>query len=231
MKNNGAIIKEIRKAPSGTLIMSSKLYREKFSSVMTEAAFSQAISRLCKCGKIERVSKGIYCCPRETRFGVILPSEREIANYYTNGNNGILVGYELYNALGVSTQISKRLTAYSAVSEDQLKQIGNLTIRKYNLNYTPAVKSIIQIMELLHHFKDIQDINLSAMKHSIEKLAREYREEAFELVQKVIGYPKRTIAFLYEVLEYFNIPNSLSKYLSALSSYSIPKMEELYETS
>lgn len=58
----------------------------------------------------------------------------------------------------------------------------------------------------------------------------EYREDAFEVVQKTIGYPKWTIAFLREVLNYHHTPNNLSRYLSALSNYPIPRMEELYET-
>ncbi len=57
----------------------------------------------------------------------------------------------------------------------------------------------------------------------------QYTEVAFEVVQRVIGYPKPTVAFLREVLNYYHVPNSLSKHLSALSNYRIPRMEELYE--
>ena len=85
-------------------------------------------------------------------------------------------------------------------------------------------------MELLHHFYEIQDVNLEAMLRSIKRLSGEYSEAAFEAVQQTIKYPKRTIAFLREVLVFFNIPNNLNKYLSALSNYSFPKVEELYET-
>ncbi|MBR5618395.1 MAG: type IV toxin-antitoxin system AbiEi family antitoxin domain-containing protein [Clostridia bacterium] len=228
MKNRTSILEEFNHVSSGTLIMSGKLYREKFSSVMSEAAFAQAVSRLCRSGEIVRVSKGVYCRPKKTRFGTVLPSEREIVDLFTTGSSGVLVGYGLYNALGVTTQVSKRQTVYSSVAEEQLKQIGNVTIRKYDLEYTPKVKSMICMMELLHHYKEIQDVNVSAMIRSTERLASEYNEEAFEKVQKVIGYPKWTIAFLREVLNYHHTPNHLSRYLSALTTYPIPNMEELY---
>ena len=230
MKNRELVLAEFQKAPENTLVMTGKLYREKFSSLMSEAAFAQIISRLCRGGEIERVSKGIYCRPKRTRFGPVLPSEREIVDLFTAGSNGIVVGYGLYNALGVTTQISKRQMAYSSLAEERLKQIGNVTIHKYELEYTPKVKSVIQLMELLHHYKEIQDINASAMMRSTEQLSREYCDEAFEIVQKTIGYPKWTIAFLREVLNYHHTPNNLSRYLSALSNYPIPRMEELYET-
>ena len=148
---------------------------------------------------------------------------------FTSGSNGVVVGYGLYNALGVTTQISKRQTAYSSVADERLKQMGNVTIRKYDLKYTPEIKSVIRMMELLHHYKEIQDVNVSAMIRSTEKLASEYTDEAFETVQKVIGYPKWTIAFLREILNFHRIPNHVSRHLSALTNYRIPKMEELYE--
>ncbi len=230
MMNNAYLMEEFNQAPSGSLIMTGKLYREKFSQTMSEAAFSQAVSRLCKSGQIERISKGIYCRPKKSRFGTILPSDQEIVNLFTAKNNGVMVGYSLYNSLGVTTQISKRLVAYSSVTEEKLKQIGNVTIHKYDLEYTPATKSIICMMELLLHYKLIQDVNVSAIIHNIEKLAKEYNEETFEIVQKTIGYPKWTIAFLREVLNYYQTPNHLNRYLSTLSNYNIPRMEELYES-
>jgi hypothetical protein len=230
MKKRESILEEFNKLPRGTLVMTGKLYREKYSSLMSEAAFAQAVSRLYRSGEIERVSKGVYCRPKKTQFGKILPSEREIIEWFTEGDSGVVVGYGLYNLLGVTTQISKKQMVYSSLPDEQLKQIGNVTIRKYDLEYTHEIKSMIQMMELLHHYKEIQDINVSALSRCTAKLAGEYSEEAFEAVQGSICYPKWTVAFLREVLNYHNIPNNLGMHLSALTNYPIPKMEELYET-
>ncbi len=68
------------------------------------------------------------------------------------------------------------------------------------------------------------------MIRSTERFASEFNEEAFDTVQNIIGYPKWTIAFLREVLDYHRTPNNLSRYLSTLTDYRFPKMEELYET-
>ena len=229
MNNREDILAEFRKVPENTLIMTGKLYREQFSEQMSEAAFAQAISRLCKSGEIQRISKGIYCRPKKTRFGVVLPSEREIVERFTTENNGVVVGYALYNALGVTTQVSKRIEAYSSIADEQLKQIGNVTIRKADLEYHTEMKDLIRLMELLHHYRDIQDIDYSALLRSTERLAKAYKEETFLVTQKEISYPKWTIAFLKEVLDHYRIPNTLDRHLSALSSYRIPRMEELYE--
>ena len=182
MKNREMVLAEFQNKPENTLIMAEQLYREKYANMMSEVAFAQIISRLCRSGEIERVSKGIYCRPKKTRFGTVLPSEREIVDLFTAGSKGVLVGYGLYNALGVTTQIPKRQTAYSSIVKEQLKQIGNVTIHKYELEYTSEVKSVIQLMELLHHYKAIQDVNTEAMIRSTEKLSEEYREEVAQIL-------------------------------------------------
>ena len=177
MKKRESILEEFNKLPRGTLVMTGKLYREKYSSLMSEAAFAQAVSRLYRSGEIERVSKGVYCRPKKTQFGKILPSEREIIEWFTEGDSGVVVGYGLYNLLGVTTQISKKQMVYSSLPDEQLKQIGNVTIRKYDLEYTHEIKSMIQMMELLHHYKEIRDINVSALSRCTAKLAGEYSEK------------------------------------------------------
>lgn len=230
MNNKEMFLEEFQKVPENTLIMAGKLYREKFASQMSETAYTQMLSRLCKSGAIERISKGIYCRPKKTRFGAVLPSDQEIVEQFTAKNNGVLVGYGLYNSLGVTTQVPRRLTAYSSASEEQLKQIGNVTIHKYDLNYSEETKAVIRMMELLHHHKDIQDINYAALLRSTEALSKQYSEKAFDAVQRTIGYPKWTVAFLREVLDFYRIPNRLSKHLSALSDYRFPRMDELYKT-
>ena len=158
MKNRERILAEFQAVPENTLIMTGRLYREKFSEQMSEAAFTQAISRLSKTGEIKRISKGIYCRPKKTRFGTVLPSDREIVDLFTNQNNGVIVGYGLYNSLGVTTQVSKRITAYSSLAEEQLKQIRNVIVHKYDLEYTDEAKAVIRMMELLHHYKEIQNL-------------------------------------------------------------------------
>ena len=196
---------------------------------MSEAAFTQAISRLCRNGEIRRISKGVYCRPKMTRFGTVLPSDREIVERFTGENHGVIVGYGLYNSLGITTQISKRVTAYSSIADEKYKRIGNVTIHRYDLDYTAEIKAIIRLMELLHHYKEIEDIRFTALVHSLESLSKQYTDKAFDAVQKAIGYPKWAIAFLREVLNYYHVPNQLSRYLSTLSTYRIPKMEELYD--
>ena len=54
MKNRERILAEFQAVPENTLIMTGKLYREKFSKQMSETAFTQAISRLSDRANLKR---------------------------------------------------------------------------------------------------------------------------------------------------------------------------------
>ncbi len=228
MKLKEKILNEFQNTPENQLIMTGSLYKEKFSNQVSEAAFSQAVSRLCRSGEINRVSKGVYCRPKKTRFGIIPPSESEILNLFIAKNKGIVIKYNMYNSMGITTQVPKRYIVYSSAPEEQIKQIRNIIVHKHDLVYNNDVKTIIKTLELLHDYNNIQNINYNVFLTNIEELCKQYNESTFETVIKTIHYPKWVIAFLQEALNYYSIQNSLSKYLSALSSYKIPKMEELY---
>ena len=229
MKNREKIMNHFLKCSENTLISVGRVYEQHFSDSMSRDAFMKTISRLYKDGEIERLSKGIYCLPKNTKFGKLLPSDKDILLYYTSGNRGVMIGYGLYNSLGISTQIPKHLIAYSSLSEEEYKQVRNVIVHKYLIDYSEKNKAIIRLMELLYHFKEIQDINLLTFLQCLENLSKEYSEDAFETVQRAVGYPKWTIAFLQEVLNYYKLTNSLQKYLSVFSNYKIPRIEELYE--
>ena len=230
MSYRASILKEFNKEANGTVISVSNLYREKFANEISELAFLRMISRLNESGEIVRVSKGMYCKPIQSRYGVVLPSENEIAKDYLKGTKGMLVGYGLYNSLGITTQVSKRKELYSSAIKAQTKQIGNVFIKKVSLKYTEDIIAIVQLMELLHHYREIQDVNYREMIGCFEQLSQHYNDKSFDLVQKELHYPKWVIASLREVLNYYNVQNKLDSYLSTFSAYKVPNMEELNET-
>jgi hypothetical protein len=69
------------------------------------AAVSKTLSRLVNEGSLERVSKGLYYHPRQTRFGKSKPSQAEIQNLSTRQTLRP-AGLSAANLLGFSTQNS-----------------------------------------------------------------------------------------------------------------------------
>lgn len=230
MKSREIILSEFNRLPENTLIQASKLYREKLSDQMEEAAYYQMLGRLCKSGELARVSRGIYCKPKASKYGTVLPSDREVVRTFTENRQGVVVGYSLYNSLKLTTQISKNIHIYSSLPEEQQKQIGSVIVRRYDMDYSSPVCSTIQMMEVLSHYSEIQELNHDQFQKMCVNFAGEYSDKTAEYVFRHIRYPKRSIAFLREILNARQKSNNLGKYLSALSVYHIPKTEVPYDS-
>ena len=184
---------------------------------------------MSKQGSLVHLTKGLYYRPKKSRFGAIPISEKEIVGHYTSGGQGIVIGYRLYNQKGLTTQISKRVEVLSSAVSEQKKNINNVCVTNSGIALTQETIPVIETMEILQNYKSIEDISKSALAAYMREFARGYSDTAAVFVLKNRKYKKSTIAFLERFLNYFGVENTLHQFLSALSSYAIPEMEEFYE--
>lgn len=221
----------LRHYKTNELIFAGRFYREEAAAYMKEAAFYKMLERMCKSGELAKAAKGVYYIPHITKYGVVPPSEREIVEAFTKNATGIVIGYAMYNRFHLTTQVPKTIQVLSSVPEGASKTVRNVTVRQVPLKYSEEVKNMIRSLEVLQNFYEIQDINYTAFLTFTREMASSYQEEIFEEVTAKITYKKSTISFLKEILGYYQVPNHLQQYLSQLSRYKHPRMEELYEAS
>lgn len=229
MTSTQIISSAIEKIPENELIFASKLYMQKLSSEVTESAYYKTLERLCKAGELCKIAKGTYYRPKVGKYGIVPPSQKEIVSAFTEPDKGTVVGYSLYNNLKLTTQVSKTVEVLSSALEQQTKSISNVLLQYCNLVYTPEVKSTISMMEVLQNFGEIQDLNYAQFIKFCMQYSESYSDEVFEYVCQQMQYQKRTISFLRNVLMHYQVPNNLNRYLSSLSEYKHPTMEEIYE--
>lgn len=230
MKNSLVVENALANYRENELIFASKLYREKLSDQIGEAAYYKTLERMCKAGDLVKIAKGTYHLPKRNKYGIVPPSEEEIISAFTENETGTVIGYSLYNALNLTTQISKTVNVMSSALEGFTKSIRNVIIHQMPLVFSEEVKNMVHILDVLQNFTAIQDINYSAFLKFTEKLASAYDSESFMKVISIGSYKKSTISFLHEILNFYGVQNDLSRHLSTLSEYKHPKMEELYET-
>ena len=221
------ITQTIEQIPENKLIFASKLYSEQFSQAVNEDAYYQTLGRMCKAGTLCRIAKGTYCRPKTSKYGIIPPSQKEIIAAFTEPNKGTVVGYSLYNNLKLTTQVAKTVEVFSSEMAQQTKNIGNVLLQFCDLPYTPEVKSMI--LDVLQTYSEIQDLNYHQFISFCETFVQEYDGKIFEQVIQKIRYQKKTISFLQNILNHYGVKNNLNKYLSTLSEYKHPTMEEIYE--
>jgi len=218
------VTESINKFNANQLIIASQLHKEKLSSV-PESTYYKNIERLVKRGDLVRVSKGIYSRPKKTRFGSIGSSENEIINHFIENQKGIIIGYRLYNRMGLTTQISKKTEILSNAIRENKKKIANVSIFRLNIELENSIVQQIEALEVLENYGKIEDMNYRSFVICMEKIAKQYNDKAIEKIINNMHYKKSTIAFLQMILNHFCISNSLSKYLSSLSKYKIPGEE------
>ncbi len=211
------------------LIIATKLYHEKLSSQISEATFYKALERMCKSGELVRIAKGTYHIPKKGKYGIIPPSEKEIVAAFTANETGMEIGYTLYNALNLTTQIPKTITILSSALEGFSKTIRNVVIEQQQLVFSEPIKQTVASLEVLQNYATIQDLNPTSFLKFTAHFAETFNALAFDEVQKSRKYQKATVSFASEILSHYQVENNLSKYLSTLSTYKHPTMEELYE--
>ena len=229
MKTRQLVEDVINEYSANEIFFASRLYKEKFSEILTEAAYYKILERMCNSHTLLNIARGIYCRPEKTPYGPLGPSESQILKAFTDSGSGIIVGYALYNHLGLTTQVSKRTEVFSHNLEQDRKTIGSICVSRHRLDYSKPVSDTIAMLEVLKHFDEIQDMNYKIFIEYAQEFSNNYRQDVFEYVASEIKYQKRTIAFLREILNYYGISNNLSRHLSALTRYNYPKMEKINE--
>lgn len=217
----------IMQQPENQIFEASNLYR-KLNSPVPELSYYKTLERMVKAGELVHLAKGMYYRPKKSRFGKVPIGEKEIIDYFTSGNNGLVVGYRLYESKGLTTQVSKKIELLSTSVREQKKNINNISISKINMILSPEVKRMIEAFEILQNYNGIEDMNQVAFASFMTRFAREYTDDNADYVITHRKYKKATIAFMKRCLDFCGVANGLEKYLSSLSEYKIPDLETIY---
>ena len=129
-----------------------------------------------------------------------LPSEKEIIAAFTQNGTGMVVGYTMYNAMRLTTQVAKNIQIYTSALDEQKKQIGNVYLQKYEMFFSPEVVRTVAILEVLQNYNKIEDLNESQFKKLCAEFAGQYDEKVCEYVLSNISYSEKTITRLKAII-------------------------------
>ena len=209
------------------IIEAAELYRESDSHV-SELSYYKALERMAKAGELVHLAKGMYYRPRKSRFGTVPISEKEIISYFTADNRGLIIGYRLYVNKGLTTQVSRKAEVLSVSVREQKKNVSNVVVSRIDMKLNPMIKKTVEAFEVLQNYNSIQDLNTSAFANYMNQFAEDYSDETAEYVIAHRKYKKSTIAFMKKCMDILGVPCGLGMYLSPLSEYKIPSVEEIH---
>ena len=138
-------------------------------------------------GKIAKLSKGKYYKPENTPFGNLQPKQAQVLKDLLEENGkitGYLTGYNIYNQLGLTTQVSNTVQ----IGKNQVRP--NFKRERYTIAFVKQKNIItkdniplLQVLDAIRYIKDFED------------------KEIKRLVRLALIYPPATRALLGALLE------------------------------
>jgi len=206
--------------------------------ITKQKSVNKVLENLTKVGKIRRLSKGRYYKTKTTEFGELLPDSYQIVKDLLEENGkpiGYITGYQIFNELGLTTQVSailqigtikdKKSTKRSYYRIKFVKQWN--TITKENI-------PLLQLLDCMRFFKNIPDTmpaeSCRRILYLLSKLGDTQRNKIKKLALK---YTPQAIALLGAMLETLN-PNEdvemLRKSLNFQTFYRLGIPQEILPT-
>lgn len=123
MEQKQRILSKINRSKRGTIFMP-----DSFMPIDTRHA-ANVLAEFSKMGKLTRVAFGIYVKPKESRFGMVMPTLQEIAEAVAKRDAARLLphGTTAENYLGFSTQVPMNPIYLTSGTSRKIK-VGNRTL-------------------------------------------------------------------------------------------------------
>jgi Family of unknown function (DUF6088) len=225
MKVSQKIITQLQQIPEGIPFGYDSFKLETDESI----AAAKMMERLLQKGVVQRISKGIFYKAKQTIFGQIRPTEKEILQkvIFKNGQRiAYITGIELYQQMGLTTQVPTHIVIASHLRRNPFT-IGDMILKPAK-SYAPVTDENYQLLGILDAMKDlsqIPDADESSMLSILMNLIRSLNnEDTSELVKYGLFYPPRVRALLGALLEtiYADLDlDTLQKSLNPFSKFRI----------
>lgn len=167
---------------------------------------AKVLERLQKDGLIKKVSKGVFYKPEKSVFGELRPEYNELLRPYLfeNGKRiAYVTGPALYNRLGLTTQMSFRI---SIASRQKRISINRGALKAVAVkSYAEVTESNYEILGLLDAFKDAKRIPDCSITDAVKRLRAIVGglqvQQTESLMSYALVYPPRVRALLGAVLQ------------------------------
>lgn len=184
-----------------SLIDVSKIKNLEFAEIPYKTLL-KILNRLENEGIVQLVSKGLY------RIGNKALNDKTILKAYTANGKGMVVGYTLFNNIGLTAYTDDIIEIYTNGITSKQKTIGKFSLKRVDLEFTDEIINLISLLEILDFGFRIQGADYLVYRITIELLAITYNDANFRDVTKAIRFKFSTIVKLNELLGRLNIKNS-----------------------
>ncbi|MBS3742543.1 MAG: hypothetical protein KGY69_19000 [Bacteroidales bacterium] len=199
-----------------------KSYQEKPQAV------AKALSRLEKEKKIQRLEKGVYYIPLQSKYGILKPSEEKVINALKQKEKGMYeTGLNVYNKLGLTSQVPNSITLATKIQKPPKTAWGiNIQYTKKDFEINRYDSYLLQLLDALKDCKYIPDNTPDGVIRVIRSKIKELsRQKIRHLILASYNYPPFVRAILGAIIELDFLGKEsavLKESLNPLTKYAIP---------
>jgi len=206
--------------------------------ITKQKSVNKVLENLTKEGKVRRLSKGRYYKTKMTEFGELRPDSFQIVKDLLTDNNkliGYITGYQIFNELGLTTQVSAILQI-GTIKDKKNMERGYYRI-KFVKQWNPITKEnipLLQLLDCLRFFKNIPDAMPTDSSQRLLLLLSELDDKQKNKIKKLaLKYTPQTIALLGAMLETLHSNEDveiLRKSLNFQTFYNLSIPQEILPT-
>jgi len=124
--------------------------------------FSTAVDRhlnqLRNAGALKRLGKGLYYVPKESKFGLVPPDDKELVKRFLMDESFLLLSPNAYNSLGLgATQLYNTTWVYNHKRRGEFKFNGNTFIFKTKSAFPKNLSQEYLVVDLLNNLKELAE--------------------------------------------------------------------------
>lgn len=119
---------------------------------------------------LQRVSRGLYYCPKKSVFGTVPPEENALVKSFLKNNRFLVTSPNAYNGLGVgTTQLYNKKTVYNHKRHGEFK-LGNRTFYFRKSPFPKTITTEFLIVDLLNNLDSLAEDHHEVLKNVSKKL-------------------------------------------------------------
>jgi hypothetical protein len=163
-------------------------------------AWSNSVDRhlglMVKAGSLQKLSQGLYYCPKESVFGTLPPSDEVLIQTFLKDDHFLLTSPNDYNRLGVgTTQLYNKRIVYNHKRHGEF-QLGGRTFTFHAKHRFPKKLSdeflIVDLLNNLDNLAEdkttlVQNISLKVRSMDLKKLRKAVSDFGSVRAKKLLG--------------------------------------------
>jgi len=217
---------KINQLPEGLVFT----YKDVLSDTNQTEAVIKALNRMAQAGTIGKLAKGKFYKPEDSPFGPLKPSmDEELKDLLVKDGKrvGYFTGLSVYNALGLTTQVSFTIQIGRNDFKPPMKRgFYRIKFLKQKNEITETSIPALQILDAIRTINHIPDAHPHFVIRRMTSIIKGLNAlEKKSLVELALAYTPQTRAIAGAILDSLNnyeLTEPLLKSLNPVTTYSIP---------